>query len=130
MAQSPAQALKVGRALTWRRSPTAPKVWCCRSCTRHCRASQCAGDLARVVVCRDGQRMAQLARALSFFGPDIEVMEFPAWDCQPYDRVSPNAAIVAQRMTTLSRLARVQGRDKPSILVTTANAITQRVPAP
>ena len=37
-------------------------------------------------------------------------MEFPAWDCLPYDRVSPNAAVVAQRMTALSRLARVKGR--------------------
>lgn len=88
-----------------------------------------APAISLAVVCRDGQRMAQLSRALAFFGPDIEVMEFPAWDCQPYDRVSPNATIIAQRMTTLSRLTRVTGRDKPSILLTTANAVTQRVPA-
>ena len=52
-----------------------------------------------LVICRDGPRMAALARALSFFAPDIEVLQFPAWDCQPYDRVSPHGAIVAQRMT-------------------------------
>jgi transcription-repair coupling factor (superfamily II helicase) len=99
------------------------------------------GDLARAiaagkgapavslaVICRDGQRMAALSRALTFFGPDIEIMEFPAWDCLPYDRVSPNAAVVAQRMTALSRLVRVKGRDKPSILLTTVNAALQRVP--
>ena len=34
-----------------------------------------------------------------FFAPDIEVLEFPAWDCLPYDRVSPHAGVVAQRMT-------------------------------
>ena len=56
-------------------------------------------------------------------------MEFPAWDCLPYDRVSPNASAVAQRMTALSRLARVKGRDKPSVLLTTVNAALQRVPA-
>ena len=56
-------------------------------------------------------------------------MEFPAWDCLPYDRVSPNASVVAQRMTALSRLARVKGRDKPSVLLTTVNAALQRVPA-
>ena len=44
-----------------------------------------------LVICRDGPRMAALARALSFFAPDIEVLEFPAWDCLPYDRVSPHA---------------------------------------
>ena len=73
--------------------------------------------------------MATLSRALTFFGPDIQTMEFPAWDCLPYDRVSPNASVVAQRMTALSRLTRVKGRDKPSILLTTINAALQRVPA-
>ena len=56
-------------------------------------------------------------------------MEFPAWDCLPYDRVSPQAGVVAQRMTALSRLTRVTGRDKPSVLLTTVNAALQRVPA-
>jgi transcription-repair coupling factor (superfamily II helicase) len=92
-------------------------------------ASKAAPAVSIAVICRDGQRMATLSRAVSFFGPDIEVMEFPAWDCLPYDRVSPNAATVAQRMTTLSRLARVKGRDKPSVLLTTVNAALQRVPA-
>ena len=73
--------------------------------------------------------MAALARALAFFAPDIEVLEFPAWDCLPYDRVSPHAGIVAQRMTALSRLARVKGRDRPAVLLTTVNAALQRVPA-
>src|SRR5436190_886126 len=66
-----------------------------------------------VVICRDGPRMAALARGLSFFAPDIAVQELPAWDCLPYDRVSPHAGTVAQRMITLSRLARKKGHDKP-----------------
>src|SRR5438045_3084859 len=82
-----------------------------------------------LVICRDGPRMAALARALTFFAPDIDVLQFPAWDCQPYDRVSPHGAIVAQRMTALSRLARVKGREKPAVLLTTVNAALQRVPA-
>ena len=55
--------------------------------------------------------------------------EFPAWDCLPYDRVSPHAGVVAQRMTALSRLARLKGHDRPSVLLTTVNAALQRVPA-
>ena len=85
--------------------------------------------ISMAVICRDGPRMATLARALAFFAPDIEVLEFPAWDCLPYDRVSPHAAVVAQRMTALARLARVKGRERPSVLLTTVNAILQRVPA-
>src|SRR5688500_18510896 len=87
-----------------------------------------APAISLAVICRDGQRMAALSRALGFFAPDMSVLEFPAWDCQPYDRVSPNAGVLAQRMTTLSRLTRVIGRDKPSVLLTTVNAALQRVP--
>src|ERR1051326_7432069 len=68
-----------------------------------------------LVICRDGPRMAALARALSFFAPDIDVLQFPAWDCQPYDRVSPHGAVVAQRVTTLAKLSRLKGSDKPLI---------------
>ena len=38
-------------------------------------------------------------------------------------------AIVAQRMTTLSRLARLKGRERPGVVLTTVNAALQRVPA-
>lgn len=82
-----------------------------------------------VHVARDGQRMAAMETALSFVAPEVDVLAFPAWDCQPYDRVSPNAAVTARRMTTLARLARTRaGEDKPRILLTTVNAILQRVP--
>ncbi len=56
-------------------------------------------------------------------------MQFPAWDCQPYDRVSPHGGILAQRLTTLARLSRLAGSEKPLIVLTTVNAIVQRVPA-
>src|ERR1044071_7236296 len=82
-----------------------------------------------MLVCRDGPRMAALARALDFFAPDVAVQEFPAWDCLPYDRVSPHAGFVAQRMTALSQLARLKGRDRPSVLLASVNAVLQRVPA-
>ncbi len=81
-----------------------------------------------VMVCRDAARMAALETALGFFAPDIEVLSLPGWDCQPYDRASPSAALTAQRMTTLSRLAKTRGRSTPAILLTTVNALLQRLP--
>ena len=80
-------------------------------------------------IARDGTRSAAMEAALGFFAPDADVLTFPAWDCQPYDRVSPNAAVVARRMTTLSRLATTRGGDRPRIVLTTINAILQRIPA-
>ncbi len=59
---------------------------------------------AIVHVARDDSRMARLAEALAFFAPEIEVLRFPAWDCLPYDRVSPNPELVSERIATLARL--------------------------
>src|SRR5690348_7531370 len=56
-------------------------------------------------VCRDDGRMATFAAALGFFPPKLTVLTFPAWDCLPYDRVSPNGEITSRRIDTLTRLA-------------------------
>jgi transcription-repair coupling factor (superfamily II helicase) len=96
--------------------------------TRAC-AKKSEGPALIVFIARDGQRLQVLENALQFVAPDLEVMTFPAWDCQPYDRVSPAPSIVAHRMTTLSRLARTKSGDRPRLLLTTVNAALQRVPA-
>ncbi|MEP4754846.1 MAG: transcription-repair coupling factor, partial [Nitratireductor sp.] len=82
-------------------------------------------------VARDDARMNALAEAVSFFAPDVEIETIPAWDCLPYDRVSPHADVSARRMAALSRLAmRAEGQgEKPLIVVATVNAMLQRVPA-
>jgi transcription-repair coupling factor (superfamily II helicase) len=126
--QSPAELLKRGKLLTLAQVADGAEGLVLADLARAVAAGEDAPPISLAVVCRDGQRMGALSRALAFFGPDIQVMEFPAWDCLPYDRVSPNAAVVAQRMTVLSRLTRVMGRDRPSILLTTVNAALQRVP--
>src|SRR5207302_1937382 len=56
-------------------------------------------------VCRDDGRMAAFAAALGFFHPRLNILTFPAWDCLPYDRVSPNGEITSRRIDTLTRLA-------------------------
>ncbi len=129
IAKSPAELLKPGKPLTLAQVADGAEGLVLADLARAIAAGKEPSAISLAVICRDGQRMAALSRALTFFGPDLQIMEFPAWDCLPYDRVSPNAAVVAQRMTALSRLARVKGRDKPSVLLTTVNAALQRVPA-
>jgi transcription-repair coupling factor (superfamily II helicase) len=77
-------------------------------------------------VCRDDARMARMAEALAFFAPHVEVLRFPAWDCLPYDRASPNPEIVAERVAALTRLAEKTPTQR--ILLTTVNALVQKVP--
>src|SRR5262245_17770856 len=129
MARSPAELLKPGRPLMLADVADGAEGLVCADLARAVAARRDAPATSLLVVCRDGARMAALARALAFFAPDLAVLEFPAWDCLPYDRVSPHAGIVAQRMTALSRLARLKGSDRPLVLLTTVNAALQRVPA-
>ncbi len=79
-----------------------------------------------VHVARDDSRMARLAEALAFFAPHIDILRFPAWDCLPYDRVSPNPELVSERIATLARL--LEPGDRPRLVLTTVNALVQRVP--
>ncbi len=82
-------------------------------------------------VARDGTRLATLEEALRFFAPDVELLSFPAWDGVPYDRVAPNAETVASRIATIAALAaRAPNKRKPLIVLTTVNAIVQRIPPP
>ena len=78
-------------------------------------------------IARDDKRLAAMAEALQFFAPEIPVFTFPAWDCLPYDRVSPNAEISATRMATLAAL--VHELPKTCVILTTLNAAMQRIPA-
>ena len=77
-------------------------------------------------ICLDDARLARLRSALAFFHPDLDVLTFPAWDCLPYDRVSPNSEIVSRRIDTLTRIAETENGRR--IVLTTVNAAIQRVP--
>ena len=88
------------------------------------RRAEAAGHVIHVT--RDDARMARLAEALAFVMPEAEILRFPAWDCLPYDRVSPNPVLVAERVATLTRL--LEKSTRPRIVLTTVNALVQRVP--
>ncbi len=79
-----------------------------------------------VHVVRDDLRALALKSALNFFDPTIHILDFPAWDCLPYDRVSPNKEISCLRMATLTSL--LMNQRKVDLIITTVNAISQRVP--
>jgi transcription-repair coupling factor (superfamily II helicase) len=129
MTRSPADTLAPGRPLTLSSVADGAQGLIVAGLARAVAARADAPATSLLVVCRDGPRMAALARALLFFDPGLAVLEFPSWDCLPYDRSSPHAGVVAQRMTALSRLAHLKGQDRPSVLLTTVNAALQRVPA-
>ena len=79
-----------------------------------------------IFVARDDKRLDLMRKSLWFFSPNIPILDFPSWDCLPYDRVSPNADVSSARMATLAALS--SGFEAPIVLLTTLNAITQYIP--
>ena len=85
-------------------------------------------DSASLVhIARDDNRALAIKAAVNFFDSTIPILDFPAWDCLPYDRVSPNKEILCLRISTLSTL--LKEPSIPKLVITTSNAISQRVPA-
>ena len=104
------------------RISTSPEGWDARV------LGQLADRPGRLIhVCRDDTRLETLDRCLGFFTPDLERIKLPAWDCLPYDRVSPNGEIISQRLEALARLSEADG-DRKFVLLTTVNAVLQRFP--
>jgi transcription-repair coupling factor (superfamily II helicase) len=91
-----------------------------------CRRAR-AGDKGPVLfVALDDAQADAACRAIAFFAPSMTVLPFPAWDCLPYDRVSPKPDIESRRLATLAALAR--DPQTQAVVVTTVNALLQRVP--
>ncbi len=62
-------------------------------------AHEIAPDKPVLFVARDGQRLPAIVEALAFAAPGLPVLELPAWDCLPYDRVSPGSDAAASGST-------------------------------
>ena len=87
-----------------------------------------AGTGRAVFIAPDDAAMRSVSEAAQFFAPELDVIEFPAWDSLPYDRASPALTVSAKRLSALFRLQ--TGKAKAQLVVTTANAVLQRVLTP
>ena len=70
---SPAEHLKRGKVITLAQVADGAEGLVLADLARAIAAGKDAPAISLAVICRDGQRMASLSRALAFFGPDIEL---------------------------------------------------------
>jgi transcription-repair coupling factor (superfamily II helicase) len=91
-------------------------------------AVDAAPDGPVLFVARDGQRLPIIAEALAFADPGLPVLELPAWDSLPYDRVSPGSDAAARRLDALAAMIALQRTPHRAVVLTTANSLLQRIP--
>ncbi len=77
-------------------------------------------------ILRDDVRITQFSEYCQFIMPNMRIINFPAWDCLPFDRISPDNLIIAQRVSALYELLNSQN-DKPCLIITSFHAVMQRV---
>ncbi|OXS99086.1 transcription-repair coupling factor [Notoacmeibacter marinus] len=87
-----------------------------------------AGTRPILFVARDGNRLPDLENTLRFAAPEARIVTLPAWDCLPYDRVSPGADAAARRLDALGAITNIANDGSPAIVLASANAILQRIP--
>jgi transcription-repair coupling factor (superfamily II helicase) len=88
------------------------------------RLTEAAAEAPLILVARSEARAARLHRAARTLAPrDLAIGWLPAWDCLPYDRVSPSAEVMGARMALAAGPA-------PRLLILSVEAATQRLPRP
>src|SRR3954462_8510003 len=80
MAKSPAELLAPDQPLALANVAAGAEALVISDLARSVAARKDAPATSALVICRDGSPMSALARALSVFAPDIEALQFPAWD--------------------------------------------------
>jgi transcription-repair coupling factor (superfamily II helicase) len=78
-------------------------------------------------IARDDKRMQHVCSAVRYFSPTTKIIKIPAWDCLPYDRVSPTIYTANQRTEALCELTTLTSL-KNTIIVTTVNSVLQKIP--
>jgi transcription-repair coupling factor (superfamily II helicase) len=80
-----------------------------------------------LVVARNAQSLQRLGDEIRFYGKQeaCPVLEFPDWECLPYDAFSPHPDIVSQRLATLAALP---GLEKAVVLVAAATLMHRLAP--
>ena len=79
-----------------------------------------------LIILRDDVRLSRFSQSLRIITNNIDIIEFPAWDCLPFDKNSPNQKLVGKRVRALSSLA--NPNSKKTIILSTIGSVIQKIP--
>jgi transcription-repair coupling factor (superfamily II helicase) len=82
---------------------------------------------AVLYIVRDDERLSTIENLVQYFDSTIKIITIPAWDCLPYDRVSPNQDILAARTLAFSILANQKSCTEPTLILMPLHAALQRM---
>ena len=80
-----------------------------------------------VFLAGDQDRAERIGNVVHSLDSSADVMVYPRLDSLPFDGLEPSREIAGRRASVLRRLAGTEG---PALLITTAEAIMERLPTP
>ena len=88
------------------------------------------GPRAALAIVATGRESEALRRSLASYLPDAQIVEFPAWETLPHERLSPSAETVGKRIAALRALKQwtlrqAQGPVENFVLVASVRAALQ-----
>src|ERR1700743_349336 len=86
-----------------------------------------SGRVGIVFLCENENRAERLGSVLHSLDPSLDVLVFPRLNTLPFDGLEPSREVAGRRAAVLRRLA---GTKKPVFLISTAEAIMERLPLP
>lgn len=90
------------------------------------RRAEAGRPQAALVVTATGRDSENVRASLGCVLPDADVVEFPAWETLPHERLSPSAEIVGRRLDALRRMKQWSG-ERPLVVVASVRAALQPV---
>ena len=66
-----------------------------------------------VYVVKNEDKLIKISQLVSEIYPNLDYIKIPAWDCLPYDNVSPSARITGERINSFIKI----GNNKPIQLI-------------
>ncbi|MBJ56879.1 MAG: hypothetical protein CMP24_01395, partial [Rickettsiales bacterium] len=79
-----------------------------------------------LLILQNNEEIDKFLPLFKLFSYDSELLDFPAWDCMPYDDISPTKSIINRRFKTFKQREKI--RDKPCLILTSIDALIQKVP--
>jgi len=82
-----------------------------------------------IFITNNNNNLATVSKSIKFLYKNVNIIEFPEWDCIPYDRISPSRDVVSKRINALNSIKKISNTKKNNfILLTTINALVQKIP--
>jgi transcription-repair coupling factor (superfamily II helicase) len=75
-----------------------------------------------VYVVKNEDKLIKISQLVSEIYPNLDYIKIPAWDCLPYDNVSPSARITGERINSFIKI----GNNKPIQLIIITVCLTYR----